>query len=149
MIKQVFNSIFTAFGAGVFIELSSSWLESDFLHNFFKNNLLTILIALLAINATTMGVVLTKIRDLQDRVKEQAPDFFREAKEEMLISIKEQICLIISAVIVQVLRASKIICTVPKFDFILNSITAGIFVYSLIILYDTAKSVLVIMEYNE
>jgi len=37
---------------------------------------------------------------------------------------------------------------VPNMPFVVNSVITGIFVYALIILYDTAKSVLIIVDYD-
>ncbi|MCG6480726.1 hypothetical protein K6U43_13975, partial [Vibrio parahaemolyticus] len=66
MIGHVVKTTFIALGVGFLAELANSWLGSEFLHKFLAQNLVTILIALLAINATTMGIVLTKIREMVD-----------------------------------------------------------------------------------
>ncbi len=52
MIGHVVKTTFIALGVGFLAELVNSWLGSEFLHKFLAQNLVTILIALLAINAT-------------------------------------------------------------------------------------------------
>lgn len=146
MIMQVLKTSFVSIGIGFIIEISTTWIGSNFLHTFFKNNLVTILIALLAINATTMGIVLSKIRDFID--KNGGSKFFKNTRKHMLLSIKEQIVLIVISTLIQSVINSPIIPKIENLSIFLNSITAGIFVYAILILYDTAKSVLIILDYE-
>jgi len=130
---------------GFIVTLLSSWLESDFIANFLSQNLITLLIALVAINTTTLSVVLTKIREIADQL---GGDFTRTAKE-MKISIIEQVALIISAIIVQVVGTSSLISVrFPLLTFVSSVILVAIFSYALYILYDTANSVFVILQFE-
>jgi uncharacterized membrane protein YfcA len=130
---------------GLIVALLAGWLQSDFISGFLSENLITLLIALVAINTTTLSVVLTKIRELSDKL---GGNFTRTAKE-MKISIKEQVVLVILAVIVQVIGTSSlIIASFPPITFVSNVVLIAIFSYALYILYDTANSVFVILQFE-
>jgi len=146
MITQVAKTAFISIGIGFIAEIANSWLGTPFLHTFFENNLITILVALLAINATTMGIVLTKIRDLID--KNGGAEFFKSTKENMLLSIKEQIGLVALATMVLTVKSAPTVTAVSNLSLLLNAVVSGIFVYALIVLYDTAKGVLIIVDYD-
>lgn len=63
----VVKTTFFSLGIGFTTEVINVWLESSFLHKFLEANLVTILVALLAINAATMGIVLTKVMDIVEK----------------------------------------------------------------------------------
>ncbi len=146
MIKQVLTTSFISLGVGFVAELSNGWLQSKFLHVFFESNLITILVALLAVNAATMGIVLTKMRDLID--KNGNADAFKKTRVDMLLSIKEQIGLIILATVILSVKSSPALQSIQNIPLLLNSIVTGIFVYALLVLYDTAKGVLIIVDFD-
>ena len=114
MIWHILKTSFLSLGVGFFAELVNVWLPSNFLHKFFEENLVTILVALLAVNAATMGIVLTKIRDLID--KNGGSEFFQNTRNNMLLSVKEQIGLIVLATIVLSIKSSPMIkaCAKPS-----------------------------------
>ena len=146
MIKQVVTTSFISIGIGFLAELLNVWLGSKFLYGFFESNLVTILVALLAVNAATMGIVLTKMRDLID--KNGNAEAFKKTRRNMLLSIKEQIGLIILAAIVLSVKSAPVVQSIENMPLLFNSIVTGIFVYALLVLYDTAKGVLVIVDFN-
>ncbi|HGS4572482.1 TPA: hypothetical protein ACMDO8_003652, partial [Vibrio cholerae] len=145
MIGHVVKTIFVALGIGFVAELTNSWLGSEFLHKFLSQNLVTILIALLAINATTMGIVLTKVREMVD--SKGGASCFKRTREQMLLSIKEQIALIVIAVVLFSIKGSAHVIAIENAELLLNVLTIGVFSYSLLVLYDTAKSVLIIIDF--
>lgn len=124
-----------------------SYLGSSFLEVFFKNNLITILVALLAINAATLGLVLTKIRELIDK-KGGGSEFFISTKSNMLLSIKEQLVLIVLSVIFLSARYSEIVNAVDEAVYFFNVAVLFVFFYALHVLYDTAKSIVLIIDYD-
>lgn len=146
MIKQVLTTSFISIGIGFLAELLNVWLGSKFLYGFFESSLVTILVALLAVNAATMGIVLTKMRDLID--KNGNAEAFKKTRRNMLLSIKEQIGLIILAAIVLSVKSAPVVQSIENMPLLFNSIVTGIFVYALLVLYDTAKGVLVIVDFN-
>lgn len=146
MIKQVLTTSFISLGIGFLTELLNVWLGSKFLYGFFESSLVTILVALLAVNAATMGIVLTKMRDLID--KNGNAEVFKKTRRNMLLTIKEQIGLIILASIVLSVKSAPVVQSIENMPLLFNSIVTGIFVYALLVLYDTAKGVLVIVDFN-
>jgi uncharacterized membrane protein YkvI len=130
---------------GILITWLDHQLQSNFISKFLSENLITLLIALVAINTTTISVVLTKIREISDQL---GGDFSRTAKE-MKASIAEQIALVVLALITQVIGSSSLISTnYPLVTFITEVILVAIFSYAIYILYDTANSVFVILQFE-
>jgi len=78
--------------------------DSDFLSKFLTENLVLLLPALLAVNVTTMSILLTKIHDLK---KEYPGISFRESFQAMKYSVWEQIGLILLAVVALILQESN------------------------------------------
>lgn len=146
MIGHVVRTTFIALGVGFITELTNLWLGSEFLHTFLAQNLVTILIALLAINATTMGIVLTKVREMVD--SKGSAGCFKRTRDQMLLSIKEQIALVVIAISILSIKGSEHIIAIDNAELLLNVAIIGVFVYSLMVLYDTAKSVLIIIDFD-
>lgn len=146
MIIHVLKTALISLGVGFLAEIINGWLSSQYLSAFFAANLITILVALLAINAATMGIVLTKIRDLIDN--KGGVEYFQKTRAQMLLAIKEQIGLVVFATVLLMIKSVAPISGIANMPFFLNSIVAGVFVYALIFLYDTAKSVLIIVDYE-
>lgn len=147
MIKQVLTTSLISIGIGYVCQLIQSAGQSQYLNDFLKGNLITILIALLAINSATMGVVLTKVRDLIDK-NGGGSEHFKATKNEMLLSINEQIGLIILSVALLTIGGSNFISQNPELKSGFSVALCAIFAYSMLNLYDTAKSVLIIIDYD-
>jgi hypothetical protein len=135
-----------ALGVGYLCQLGQETAQSTFLNDFLKNNLINLLIALLAINSATLGIVLTKMRELIDKFGDE--NSFARTKSEMMLSVKEQFGLIILAIITQTALSSAYTLNHQQLRDCLMVIVCGIFVYSLMNLYDTAKSVLIVIDYK-
>ena len=121
------------------------FLESDFLIVFLSNNLITLLIALLAINTTTGSVVMTKLREIIER---HGGDF-SATLEQLKLSIIEQLTFIILAIIILILLESKPVLSLN--DFVKTFLEIGliaVFIASLNNLYDTASSIFVILGWE-
>jgi hypothetical protein len=111
-------------------------------YEFLRGNIVSLQIGLLAINTATLGVVLTKLRDLVD--KGASLSNFSSTRTAMLLSIKEQVALIASAIVILSLEdARELPLMVP--EGLLRVLLITCFVYSLQILYDTAKSVFIVL----
>lgn len=76
-------------------------VESDFIDKFLEENLILLLPALLAINVTTISILLTKIGELKKKFSRVS---FKEPILAMKNSVTEQIVLIIGATIALVLK---------------------------------------------
>lgn len=146
MIRQITTYILISIGVGFISQLIQGWVDSQYFNSFLKDNLINLLIALLAINTTTMGIVLTKIRDLID--SQGHSELFKNTRRQMLLSIKEQITLIALGIILLTISSSYKLVSISNFELFINSLIAGIFVYSMMVLYDTANAVLIIIDYD-
>jgi hypothetical protein len=104
--------------------------------------LIGLLLTLLAINTATLGLVASKIQD----IVVSRPEFdFNSTIYQMKLSLKEQIVLITLSIITLIIQSSKIVEFSYKID-ITNVILIGVLIYSIDILWDTGKSVFVVIE---
>lgn len=144
MIVGILRSAFIAFGIACAVQFLFAQIQSSFVFEFLKTNITNIQVALLAVNAATLGIVLTKIRELIDKTGKRAE--FEATRREMMLSIKEQIALVGASLLIIALATAKALPV--KFpDEIYQTLLLTSFIYSLLILYDTAKSVFVILDY--
>lgn len=146
MIAQIAKTSLLSLGAGFLCQLAQYWLASQYFNDFLRANLINILIALLAVNSATMGIVLTKIRELIE--KHGHGDVFQQTREQFLLSVKEQVALIGVAIVLLTVSQSKYLMDIPNIGMFFGSAIAAVFVYSMTILYDTAKGVLIIIDYK-
>lgn len=146
MIGQVAKQTLLALGGGFLCQLGQDALASQYLNDFLKANLINLLVALLAVNSATMGIVLTKVRELIE--KHGHADAFHETRQQFLLSVKEQVALVFAAVLLLTVQASKHVTGVPNAPLFFGATLAGIFIYAMMILYDTAKGVLIIIDYE-
>lgn len=123
----------------------AAWLGSDFLPTFLEDNLITILIALLAINITTLSVITSKLSDLSAK---DGADFSRTIGD-MKQSVVEQCVLIGLALVIQIVDASTWLHTVlPMLTFAATTGSLALLVFAVIILYDTANAVFILLNHR-
>jgi fumarate reductase subunit D len=146
LIRQIFSTAFLSIGVGFICQLAQVWLGTSYFDDFLKSNLINLLVALLAINTASMGIVLTKIRDLVDRHGNQ--EAFKNTRKQMLLSVKEQLCLIVLSIVVLTVSDSIHVIEIENLDLLIKTTVSAIFVYSMVVLYDTAISVLVIIDFQ-
>lgn len=140
---SVIKNIFISVGASFIFIFLQTLLESEFINNFLRDNVITLLVALLAINLTTIGIVLSKIRDILEL---NNGSNFSDTRREMLLSVKEQIGLIIVASILLVVRYSTVYERLQIDNIFIDTALLSTFIYAILILYDTAKSVFIIID---
>lgn len=144
MNNDVLKTTFASLGVACIGQFFLYQIQSDFVFSFLKSNITNLQVALLAVNTATLGIVLTKIREIIDKTGQRAA--FDSTRSEMLLSIKEQVTLIATSLIILALEAAKgLPMTVPSEMF--QAALMASFIYSIFILYDTAKSVFVILDY--
>ena len=120
-------------------------IDSTFIGECLKENLITLLIALLAINTTTSSVVTTKLKEIADTIGGN----FKFTIEQLKLSICEHVVLIVIAAIVLILAGSKVALGIHAWmPLILNGVVASVFVAGLYALFDAAKSIFVILRYE-
>jgi len=146
MSNNITKNIFFSIGIGYLFAELQVFLETDFLIEFLKNNLISLLVALIAINSTTLSLVLTKIREISDKNKNQLD--FSNTRKQMILSINEQIVLIIFSTIFLMVLDSIFIKNHQEFSVLIHTLIISTFVYALIVLFDTAKSVFIILDYK-
>lgn len=145
MIVGVLRSIFIALGVACAFQFIFVEIQSGFVFEFLKSNITNLQVALLAVNAATLGIVLTKIRELIDKVGKS--EEFEATRKEMLLSIKEQVALIGFSLFLLALASAKNLPLCFSDNFFQTLLLAS-FIYSLLILYDTARSIFVILDYR-
>lgn len=118
-----------------------SVVESEVLFEYLNQNLITILVGFLAINTATLGHLAAKMQDIMIVHKEMD---FQSTTHEMKKSLFEQIIMIGIALIVVIVQKSNIEFNLK--DEILNVISLSIFLYAVYIIWDTGKSVFVIID---
>ena len=130
---------------GFVINAVSEWLDSSFFSDYLEKNLITLLIALLAINTTTMSVLMTKLKEI---VNSTGGNFINTV-DQLRKSRFEQIMYIILTATVLVLAGSpKILTLYSSMKFILHTLLASIFVASMHTLFDTANAIFVILNFE-
>jgi len=142
------QKILIAFGISCILIFFQNLLKSTYMIDFLDENLITILIALLAINLTTLSIVLTKIRELID--KNNLPNgVFENTQNEILFSIKEQIALIFLALLFFIFLKSEFAKQYISLQLATEVLITSCFVYGIMILYDTAKSIFIIIDFKK
>jgi len=142
MIASVARSFLMSVSIACLVWFALDGIGSSYVYEFLRGNIVSLQIGLLAINTATLGVVLTKLRDLVD--KGASLSNFSSTRTAMLLSIKEQVALIASAIVILSLEdARELPLMVP--EGLLRVLLITCFVYSLQILYDTAKSVFIVL----
>lgn len=145
--KALARNILIAVGGACLLQQAQILLESDYIIRFLDGNLVSLLIALLVINTASLGIVLSKIREILDS-KAGSTDF-SATKNAMLYSIKEQIVLIFLSLILIMLNSSNWLTTQPKLTPLVEIAVITCFTFSMLILFDTAKSIFVILSFNK
>jgi hypothetical protein len=127
------------------IKCGSHFIKSSFLGTFLDSNVITILVTLLAINTTTMSVLLTKLKEISDKTGKSFTNTIPSLKH----SRYEQIGLIILSLIFLILKKSDIVInSISHSSAICDVILTTAFIGGIYNLYDTGKSIFMIMEYD-
>jgi hypothetical protein len=100
----------------------------------------------MAINGTTLGIVLTKIRDILDRSNQHGS--FERTKKAMRFLIMEQIGLIGVSLVALSIYTSAYLHGADGIKRFLEVSIIALFVYSMLVLLDAAKSVFVLLDFN-
>ncbi len=145
--KALVRNILIAIGGAFLLQEAQVLLDSDYIIKFLDGNLVSLLIALLAINTASLGIVLSKIREILDSGDGNSD--FSATKSAMLYSIKEQIVLIFLSLILLMLNNSNWLTTQPKLIPLIEISVITCFTFSMLILFDTAKSIFVILSFKK
>jgi hypothetical protein len=125
------------------VNYSASQIESSFFADFLKDNIIVILVTLLAINTATSGLIISKLQELSQKHKTK----FEKTYKSMRNSLLEQVILIVVCSITLILRESASIQKILNENyFYFDTIILAVFIYSLDILYDTGKAIFIIID---
>lgn len=141
IIQSASISIGLAFTAQIFFNK----IESIFAFEFLRSNIINLQVALLAVNIATLGIILTKIREIIDKNGIEARENFTKTRKEMILSVREQISLIIFSLLIISLQSTNL-HFIKSSNNILHGLLLASFFYSLLILYDTAKCIFLILD---
>ncbi|OFS84506.1 hypothetical protein HMPREF3144_06580 [Oligella sp. HMSC05A10] len=141
---SIVNNLLKSMAIATMLYFVQCLLGLDYLGDFLRSNLVTILITVLAINTATMAVILAKMFEISREHNTAVDQAFKNTKKELLLSIREQIGAVIAAMMLSMLTSEKL----PFVHFSthihigLEILLISVFIYGLYLLYDTAKSVL-------
>lgn len=145
MMASLLRSLLISIGVAWPLQLFFGMIGSMAVIEFLKANIISLQAALLAVNAATLGIVLTKIREISDRYG--SAENFRLVRKEMVLSIQEQIALIVvSILLIGIIGGKDSPWQLPAELF--PTLLLAVFVYMLLVLYDTAISVFVLLDYS-
>ena len=143
MIKAIADTFPKSFMIAVVIYTIQAFFEISFVREFMQNNLLNILVTLMAINTATIAVILSKMYEISREHQKKVNEIFSATKSQMLLSIHEQIALIGSGLILSILSKKIDWSWNPTIiNASLEILLLTVFIYALFILYNTAKAVL-------
>lgn len=143
MIMGYIKNIFAFLAIAFVLNILSSSIESSFFSSFLNENVIIILVTLLAINTATSGLIISKLHELSEK---NGADF-NNSYNSLKNSLKEQIIIIIVCSFSLILRNSKLLeAHLPFHYLIFDTIIFATFIYSLDILYDTGKAIFLIVN---
>jgi hypothetical protein len=130
---------------GAAARFASEWLDSPYLMKFLDANLINLQIALLAINTTTAGVVLSRMREIIERTGANFDltilSFKRSTAEQVFLAIA-------SIVLLTAINSSVLIGFSAYAKPIFECLLVSVFFSSLYNLYDNAKAIFIIINYK-
>lgn len=134
---------------GLIIDFVNYLLKSDLLLIFLKSNILTILLAVLAINISSLSLILSKIKEISIKLKQLNQQFnFDESISFMKNTVIEQVLLILIVSISLIFLGSRIIF-LQKYSFIFNAALYGSFIHSIYISWHLVKAIFKITEIDD
>lgn len=145
--NNTIKNILASFAISVILIGLEVLLQSTFLSKFLKDNLVGLLLTLLAINTATSSVISAKLEEIADRTGAD----FGEVIKEVKWSLIEQIILIALSVLLLIFLGSE------RIDFesnhlkeIVNVLLCSILVYAIDILRDTGVTIFnIVIELNK
>jgi hypothetical protein len=114
-------------------------IKSSFLIDFLKKDIVIIMTTLLAINITTTGIILLRLKELGDF--EKLVVSVNKIKKSLRNAIKEQIILICLSVLILSISSSSYVNENISLYIFLNTLLVAIFINTIYILWDTAGAI--------
>lgn len=137
------RNLFVSLAIAILISWVASALGSTFVSDFLNGNLFMLIVALLAINIASIGVVASRLYDL----KEKHDVSFQRTARSMRYSILEQIGLLFVLVMSGIIKTSPCVLQQwPLISTINDVIVIAVFIWAITVLYDTTNSILVLLQ---
>lgn len=128
------------------VNIISHLLGTKYLFTYLSTNLITIQITLMAISAAIRGLVVTKLQDIKNKYPNTS---IKPITKALLFSFKEQLALLCISIILIMIADSKISMQFKYdnyIDFSVEVMLFTVFIYAIDILWDTGKSIFLIVE---
>ncbi len=139
---RIFKNILLYCFISLIVVLGGNFIESTFLGEFLKKDVLTILIALFGLNIAILSILITKLSDVK---KQLASIDITEISYEMKFSMVEFIVNISLAVVSLIFYNSNSI-VFPYKELLFQSTLLSTLIYSLVIIWDTGKSIFILID---
>lgn len=142
------KTVLSCFAVSITLNFLELKLGSSYLSNFLQDNLLSLLLTLMAINTATSTVISSKLESLSERYNSSK---FLDAVKEIKHSLLEQIWLIGFAIMILIAANSTLLISIiPHLSMITNILLLSIFLYAIDILRDTGVAIFdMIIELNK
>lgn len=140
--NSIINNLTKSFAFAVILYFFQCLLEIKYLGDFFRSNLVTILMTVLAINTATTAVLLSKMGEICQQYNKSINEIFGKTKKQLKLSIQEQIAAVIAALILSMLTANSSLINNTTLNATLEVFLITTFFYGIALLYDTAVAVL-------
>lgn len=140
-----YKEILSYLGIALVFGFISEVLDNKYLLEYLEKNILTIQLALMALTATIRGLIVAKLQE----IKIKFPKFnMKPITNALLFSFKEQIALIIMSIFFVILINSPLIegSKFISIRFVTEVFIYTCFIYAIDILYDTGKSIFVLVD---
>jgi hypothetical protein len=127
---------------GIIVTSIAYAIDSSLIFTYLQENIISLLLTLLAINTATSGLIASIIHNILNEFPKLD---FSDTLKEMRRSLVEQIFFIIIAFVALLIMDSKVI----EFEFkveICNTILVSVFAFSVYALWDTGRSVFLIID---
>lgn len=119
-------------------------LESTFFFEFLRENIVVLLITLLAINTATISVIVAKLHEISISVQKN----FDKTIKEVKVSLLEQIILIAVSSLLLIFYHSPVIQNCFKYyNALFDTLFTVVFIYSIDILRDTGIAIFEIIKH--
>jgi len=133
---------------GFLTNWTADQLQRDFVRAFLRSNVVTILVALTAINAATASIMLTQLREMLDRRNADSGQFGRTI-DELRLSFVEQMLLVLIAIAGEIAATSgRLLPVFPQASWIGQAVVTGTFLYGLYITFDTARAIFILLQFR-
>ena len=142
--KNTLRQASIALGLGGAIVICSRLLASSYLSSFLDDNLIILLLALTAINGSTVGIVVGKMSDIMARDSSRK---FTVTQKALKAANAEQLLLVVLALAIEIAKHSNTLPqAIPHQALIIDAVLAACLIQSLQIVFDMLHSVFVLVD---